>query len=329
MPERFLAGVLVVPFVLAAASTPADRSEVLFSFNDPQIVESSGLAVVGGLVVTTNDSGDSGRVFTVDPRSGDTVGTTQWASEATDVEALAPGSKGTVWVADIGDNGAARESVSVTQVPVGRGDRSAEAPSYELVYPDGPHDAESLMADPRTGRLYVVTKEVFGGTFYAAPENLSAGGPNRLERTGAVGDALSLATDAAFFPDGRHLIVRGYTVARIYEFPSLTEVATVNLPGQRQGEGIAVDDDGRVLLSSEGLNSDVLRLDLPRDVRDLLAPPEPTPTPSQTPTQTPETEPSATTSTTTETDRSAWPWLVAGLVGVAMVVVLLRSLRPR
>ena len=317
MPDRLLAGVLVVPFVLAAASTPADRSEVLFSFTDPQIVESSGLAVVGGLVVTTNDSGDSGRVFTVDPSSGDTVGTTQWANEATDVEALAPGAKGTVWVADIGDNRAARESVSVTWMPVGRGDRTAEAPSFELVYPDGPHDAESLLADPRTGRLYVVTKEVFGGTFYAAPEKLSVGAPNRLERAGAVGDALSLATDAAFFPDGRHLIVRGYTVARIYAFPSLAEVATVNLPGQRQGEGIAVDDDGRVLLSSEGVHSDVLRLDLPRDVRDLLAPAEPAATPSPT------------TSTTTESDRSAWPWLVAGLVGVAMIVVLLRSLRPR
>ena len=326
MPERFLASVLVVPFLLAAANTPADRAEVLFSFNDPEIVESSGLAVVAGLVVTTNDSGDSGRVFTVDPGTGDTVGTTQWTSEVADVEALAPGPEGTVWVADIGDNAVERESVSVSRVPVGPDDTSAEVPSYELVYPDGPHDAESLLAHPRTGRLWVVTKEVFGGTFYAAPEALSADGPNRLQRIGRVGEAFALATDAAFFPDGRHLIVRGYTAAAIYEFPSLTEVATVDLPRQQQGEGIAVDDEGRVLLSSEGVHSDVLRLRLPRDV--LAPPPAPTDTPSEEPSP-PATPSPGETSTTTETDQPMWPWLVAGLVGVAMVVVLLRSLRPR
>jgi hypothetical protein len=333
--REVLAGALVVPFVLAAASTPADRSDVVFSFSDPRIVESSGLAVVGGLVVTTNDSGDSGRVFTVDPATGDTVGTTQWAAEATDVEALAPDGDGAVWVADIGDNTGGRDSVTVTRVPVGRREQTSDAPAYELVYPDGAHDAESLLADPRTGRLYVVTKEIFGGTFYAAPGTLSADRPNRLRRLGGVGDALSLATDAAFFPDGRHLVVRGYTVARIYEFPSLAAVADRDLPRQRQGEGIAVDQDGGVLLSSEGLHSAVLQLHLPHYVRDVVSPspssPSPSsPAPSTEPSPSAPADPPATSAdTTTDTDRPAWPWLVSGLVGVGVVAVLVRSLRPR
>ena len=90
MAERLLAGLLVVPFLLGAAVAPTDQAQVAFSFRDNDIVESSGLAVVDGLVVTTNDSGDTGRVFTVDPGTGETVGVTEWADDPTDVEALAP-----------------------------------------------------------------------------------------------------------------------------------------------------------------------------------------------------------------------------------------------
>src|ERR687893_207498 len=64
----------------SSSTSPAAMVELLalwalavaFVFQDPAIVESSGLAVVDGRVVTTNDSGDTGRVFTVDPRSGET-----------------------------------------------------------------------------------------------------------------------------------------------------------------------------------------------------------------------------------------------------------------
>ena len=125
----------------------------------------------------------------------------------------------------------------MSRVPVGRGDVDVDTPSYELVYPDGPRDAESLLADPATGRLYVVSKGVFGGSLYAAPERLSAGRPNRLEEVGPV---LAIATDAAFFPDGRHIIVRNYTEAAVYSWPELVEVGRFGLPDQQQGEGIAV-----------------------------------------------------------------------------------------
>ena len=52
---------------------------------------------------------------------------------------------------------------------------------------------------------------------------------------------LPIATDGAFFPDGRHLVVRDYGRAVVYAFPVLEAVAEVDLPEQQQGEGIAVD----------------------------------------------------------------------------------------
>ena len=133
---------------------------------------------------------------------------------------------------DIGDNGADRSQVSVTQVGVAGVD--IDAPTYDLVYPEGARDAESLLCDPTTGRLYVVSKGVFGGTLYAAPRRLVAGKPNRLVE---VGPMLAMATDAAFFPDGRHLIVRNYTEAAVYSWPALEDVGHFGLPEQRAGRG--------------------------------------------------------------------------------------------
>ncbi len=133
------------------------------------------MALGDGLFVTTNDSGDSARVFTVDD-DGETVGVTAWsATTPDDVEALAPAGDGEVWVGDIGDNPGERASISVSRVPVGPGDRDVEVPTYTLVYPDGPRDAEALLAHPVTGRLYVVSKVVFGGAVYEAPERLETG----------------------------------------------------------------------------------------------------------------------------------------------------------
>ena len=257
--------VVAVPFLLGAAAGPGstpDGGEVL-RFSDPDIVESSGLVVQGGLVVTTNDSGDSGRVFTVDVRTGSTVGVTTWPSDPEDVEALAPAGPGHVWVGDIGDNRAVRDSVEVLRVPFGRGDVAAGATAYELVYPDGPRDAEALVRHPLSGQLFVITKGIFGGTVYAAPLRLQADRPNPLVE---VGEAPGLVTDATFLPGGGGVVMRTYSQAYVADFPSWQPVTSWTLPAQEQGEGVAVGPDG-LLLSTEGARSRVLSVPLPAEAR--------------------------------------------------------------
>jgi hypothetical protein len=314
MVERVLAGLLVVPFLLGAAVAPTDQAQVVFSFRDDDIIESSGLAVVDGLVVTTNDSGDTGRVFTVDPATGKTVGVTAWADDPIDVEALAPDGHGSVWVGDIGDNTESRNSVQVAHVPLGGTGSDAEPEVHDLTYPDGAHDAETLMRDPGTRRLYVATKGVLGGELFEVPE--SGDGEMR-----ALGDVLPLATDGAFLADGKHFVVRNYAVAAVYAFPSLEKVDQFQLPDQQQGEGLAVDTDGSLLLSSEGLHSKVLRVSLPTG----SAPSAPSASPS---TRT-ESHEDSELPETTATQRPAWPWLLGGLIGLGCLVVLVRSLRRR
>ena len=266
--------VLLAPFVLGAtaqAEPPPPVEE--FTVTDPRIVESSGLTVqdIDGerIFTTVNDSGDSGQVFVLDPTTGETVGVTTWKPDPRDVEALAPDGDH-VWVGDIGDNLRARDHVTVTRLPVGRGERHEAAPvSYDLVYPDRARDAETLLRHPDTGQLFVVSKSVLAGHLWAAPLDLSADAPNELVDLGPLP---AIITDGSFTADGEHLVLRSYTHAWVYTFPDLEMVSHFELPKQPQGEGLAVSVDGEVFVSTEGRDRPVLRVDLPADASRALRP---------------------------------------------------------
>jgi hypothetical protein len=325
---------VAAPFAMGlAAGAEPDDGRVLFSFADPEIVESSGLVAAGDRVWTTNDSGDTGRVFTVDTSTGETVGVTYWADGPVDVEALAPAGPGRVWVGDIGDNAAVRDSIRVTRVPVGDGDRTVDEETIDLVYPEGARDAEALLVHPTTGRLHVVTKGVFAGEVYAAPPELADDAPHQL---GLVGQVVGLVTDGAFFPDGRHVVLRTYSRATVYTFPDLESLGSWDLPAQQQGEGIAVTPEGDLLISSEGQRSEVLSVVIPPRIERAMAgttpvATDPTSTSSSASSAPPAPSPDGGTvaqDVFTPPDVDAWPWVVGGVVGVLALGVLWRSLRP-
>ncbi|MGZ4454002.1 MAG: hypothetical protein ACXVWX_13880 [Nocardioides sp.] len=306
--------------LVLAASAPAGG----FTLQDPAIDEASALVVVGGghgsdrLWATTNDSGDTGRVFVVDD-AGRTVGVTHWSQSPRDVEALAPAPSGReVWVGDIGDNTASREHVQVARVPVGRGERTVRPTIYSLTYPDGAHDAETLLCDPATGRLYVATKGWLGGTLYAAPQRLVAGQDNPLLPIAAV---LPMATDGAFLPGGDAVIVRGYFTATTYRWPSMDKIASFPLPRQDQGEGVGAAADGTVWLSSEGVHSEVVPVRLPAGALPSAAHRPAGPGSDQ-----PQGD-SMDTGTTGESGGAWWPWVLGGGAAAVALGGFLRSLR--
>lgn len=249
-----------------ASASSTDRTTTAFVVRSPAISEDSGLVRRHRLFVTTNDSGDVGRLFVLN-RRGSTVGVTHWSSHPSDCEGLAPADPGHVWVGDIGDNARQRTSISISRVPVGRGHRTVHVPTYRLVYPNGPADAESLMRNPASGRLYIATKDVSGGTLYAVPLRLSRAHANRLR---AIGRVLPIATDGAFLPGGRFLVIRSYTRGALYRWPSMRSVGSFSLPRQQQGEGLAAASDGVLFLSSEGIHQPVLRTLLPAALRRIV-----------------------------------------------------------
>lgn len=318
MRSALVAAVLATPFVLGAASAApedgsADGHEVT-RFADPEIVESSGLVVDGGLLVTTNDSGDTARVFTVDLRTGETVGTTRFAGHASDQESLAPAGPGQVWVGDTGDNTHDRADIEVVRVPVGRGDRDVAGQTFHLRYPDGAQDAEALLADPTTGRLYVVTKGPFRGRVYAAPRRLDAAHDNLLHE---VAEAPPMVTDGAFLPDGKHVLVRNYHRAFVMTFPGFATVADFTLPEQKQGEGLGIDAAGTVYVSSEGADQPVLRLDLPASAQAALRGEAPPAAAAGEPAQ----------SVTDSSRGGAWVGLLFGALGLVLLAGIVKLVR--
>jgi hypothetical protein len=316
---------VVAPFAVGwgvGTDDEVPRGEVVTTFVDPEIVESSGLVATRERVITTNDSGDAGRVFVVDPTNGRTVGVTRWAESPTDVEALAPAGEDAVWVADIGDNTGSRDSVEVALVPVQDRDVTVEVRPTTLTYRGPARDAEALVAHPRTGRLFVLTKGVLAGEAWAVPRDIEPGAAYRMRR---VGRLPGMVTDAAFLPDGRHVLVRTYSRAILLAFPSWEVQASWRLPDQPQGEGLAITPDGRILLSSEGVREPLLRVRPPAEVRALLS--GRTDAVVEPPTA-PRGE--VVSDVVTEgRDRDTLQWWIGGALAVAALLVLVRAVRPR
>ncbi|QLQ09674.1 MAG: hypothetical protein HZY75_03920 [Nocardioidaceae bacterium] len=262
---------LVVGIGLLSTTAPAygAKKRIEFRFTDDRIGESSALVDAGENVITVNDSGDHARVFLVSKTTGDTIGVTSFQADVDDVEALAAGPKNTLWVGDIGDNRAARSHVRVYEIPMPTpGDRVVRARAYELAYRDGPRDAEAMLIHPVTGRLFVISKGMLGGTVYTAPKLLRSDRTNMLK---PVGSAPAIVTDGQFLPDGKHIVVRDYWSATLLRASDFAQLGSIRLARQRQGEGLAIDGDD-LLLSSEGVGSAVLRRPLPPRILKAIDP---------------------------------------------------------
>jgi hypothetical protein len=245
----------------AALAAPAADQPVDLRIADDRITESSGLALSGAhphTVWTVNDSGDSARAFAVDTESGMTVGVHTFDAPVRDVEALAITPQGRMLVADIGDNDSARPVVRLFWFDEPElGNTSGTWASWELTYPDGPHNAEAIAVDPRSGRVLVVTKERPGG-IYALPAAPSRQGVNRLTK---VATAPDIVTDAVFLDDGSGLAVRTYTSLAVLDPETWHTKSYQVLPLQPQGETLAVAPGGKDLLAgSEGLHSLIQRV---------------------------------------------------------------------
>jgi len=286
----------------------AGTATVAFTFADPRITESSGLAVAstGDLVYTHNDSGDDGRFFAVGPDGATRTAYVLPGAEPRDWEDMARGpdeqGRSSLWLGDIGDNNAVRENgLLVHRVlepePTEQTEVTTESPtSFRLRYPDGPGDAETLLVHPRTGRLYVVTKPLAGAArVYAAPERLDPDAPNLLEQVaeaptqqtgtpggpGIGGFANTLVTAGDVAPDGSRVALRTYTDVYEWTVPGddlaaafAGEPTVTPLPEQRQGEGLAYAPGGdAVLVSTEGAASEVDRVVLTRAGEEPAAPP--------------------------------------------------------
>jgi hypothetical protein len=181
-------------------------------------------------------------------------------AQAVDWEDIAAGPGPLLYIGDIGDNARDRPSIDVYRVREPRVGAAATAPAerLRLHYPDGPHDAETLLVDPLRGDLIVVTKTLGGATAYRTSARLRAGSETTLGRGHPVA-GVSFATGGDVSADGRIVAVRGYDRVAIWLRRGRERLTTTlarapcvpptSLLPEGQGEAIALDRHGRSFLT--------------------------------------------------------------------------------
>ena len=254
---------------------------------NPDLKEISGIDASiknPGVYWVHNDSGDTARIFAVDGKTGATLGTyTLDGAQAHDWEDIEVGpgpdpTKSYIYVADIGDNSASRGSVTIYRIPEPTVTGTASSPTatttvkgvdtFNLKYPDGPHNAEAFIVDPKTGEMLIIDKTSAGNPqIYAAPGDLASRSTTTLKDVGTLplsSGGGNLVTGADVSPDGTEVAVRTYDHVLLWNRDPSQDLATVlaeqkpvmgPVPDEQQGEAIAFDDDGLgYVTTSEGTN---------------------------------------------------------------------------
>ena len=272
--------------VLPANCPTVGAAESWGSIESDELAELSGLgasSVNPGVFWAHNDSGDEARLFAM-AEDGSHLGTFTLDVSARDWEDMSLGhdaelGSDAIFIGDIGDNGESREEITIHIVPEPLVDLDAEPTtealtgghSLTLTYPDGAHNAETLMVDPTNGDLYVVTKDHGGDTtvFRKVAPHVD-GSTTTLERvvdlffgvdplpgSGAV-------TGGDFSPTGDLIGIRTYSAAYAWrrELGSTVEEAFATDPcdlepqSEEQGEALTFIEDGSGYLQvSEGLGA--------------------------------------------------------------------------
>ncbi len=231
-----------------------------------------------GLFWIHNDSGDGPVIYAID-----STGRRMCAYEFTSDDVVRDGSDWEdiaysqhistadtsyyIWVGDIGDNEGKRDAINIYRMREGSNLKcvptaklSTPQPFSALrrsfAYPDGPRDAETLLFDPFTNDLYIVSKRDLRNRVYRVPKERVRDEKHDLK----VADTLVFVIDLPFFSstggdissDGREILIKTYThVYRWLREPNETLVSAlarkpdiVNYVPEPQGEAICFNASG-------------------------------------------------------------------------------------
>lgn len=283
-----VAAVLVVPAAAAATARDAGcatyAEQTVDAGRAPVVLpELSGLAASRrhrGVYWAHNDSGNAFVLYAI--RENGTVvasfplrGVTATDPEDVGVGPCGPGdARDCLYVADTGNNLRGRrrlQLIRVVEPPVLR-TRALGAEAIPFTYPDGGHDAEAVLVDPRTGAVHVVTKSLVSlGDAYRI--DVHATPPVRAEHVAGLQASTgfdSLVTAGSVHPSGTRVLLRTYR--GVWEFRrdgarTLADVLRAEprpVPTARHLQGEAASytaDGGGYLLGGEGVGSVLVRVE--------------------------------------------------------------------
>ena len=280
---------LITCFIIACDSDPepsegrSDQFETTpqtFDITPGIIDEASGLAAsvnINGYLWTHQDSGQPASLYLVST-DGKTIREYNIPGASNhDWEDVAkgPGPKdGTnyLYIGDIGNNNLPMTETNVIyRIPeIGNANASFDGSQLERItfkYPDGPRDAETLLLDPVTRDIFVISKESSQTGIYRLAYPQSTTQVITAEKTGSI-PSVSLATSGDIASDGAEILIRTYLTTYYWKrkagetvAQTLSRSALKQLPVslEPQGEGICFDreNSGFYTLSEKGNASKV------------------------------------------------------------------------
>lgn len=244
--------------------------------------EVSGLAVSvknKNMIWAHNDSGHANSLFLIDTQTGEIMckyiikGTANIDWEDMEITVDPNTMEPYLYIADIGDNKERRPNYTVYKFkePEYLTDHYGKNITWipedfsriDLRYPDGSHDAESLLVDPITLDIYIVTKRDFRSTLYVLPYPYITDQPNKMYKAGVF--SFKEASAGTVSLDGSKIFIKNrqeiFYWKRSQEQALWEALATTPLKapyvGEPQGEAIAFDAAYNYFTLSEALNSTI------------------------------------------------------------------------
>ncbi|HMI86252.1 MAG TPA: hypothetical protein VK550_19295 [Polyangiaceae bacterium] len=221
-----------------------------------------------GVIYAHNDSGSNSTIIVMSDVAAPLGQIVLGNVTAIDWEDIAVGpcdAGSCIFVGEIGDNNLAYASRAVYRfaepsispaTPIGTQTVTADALTF--VYPDGRHNAETLLVEPMSGDIFVVTKvSNLASTVYRMPKPFTPGTQTTMEKVGdlSLPGSAGLVTGGDVHPCGTRMLIRTYPA--IYEFKLVagqpfstifaamaTPVSTPTQDQESKGEGVTYAADG-------------------------------------------------------------------------------------
>jgi len=274
------------------ASPDWQKPVVVGRIASADVRESSGLAdspCQPNVFWTHNDNGDEAFIFAMTP-TGKHLGTWRVAGARNDdwedmAAYKAPDGTSSLYIGDIGNNKLERPDLRVYRVrePVVSDatatsneknplqTEAAEMASFK--YSGTPHNAETLMVQPQTADVYVLTKRLDGPSlvFKFKPQFGSAT-PETAQKIAEVAMPAvpnGLLTGGAISPDGKRVILCDYSsgyeliLGDSVNFDEIwkSRPVPVDLSDRKQGEAVTFSPDGRsIFATSEKKNAEIVEV---------------------------------------------------------------------
>jgi hypothetical protein len=274
----------------AAKNSPVgyDKPKIVGKITSGEITESSGIVASGcneKVFWTHNDSGNGAFLFAINA-SGEKLGTWKVSgAQNKDWEDIATfkNSNGEcfLYVGDIGNNERLKSEMTIYRVKepmVSDANKSSSkknpqtteaAQAIKFNYPGARHDAETLLVQPQTGDIYVLSKSLSqSSAVYKLAANYDTKRINTLKK---IADYTVPALPGGFLtggdisPDGKRVVIcdyfNGYEITLPKDAKNFDQIWTqkpdiVDLGAREQGEGVCYTADGNsIFATSEKKNS--------------------------------------------------------------------------